>query len=82
METEEKELLENTLKLVEENNKMLHKIRRHQKIASFSRFIYWLFIAGIGVGAFYFIQPYIEEVQSFVGKTSSNINELKEILPR
>ncbi len=45
METEEKELLENTLKLVEENNKMLHKIRRHQKIASFSRFIYWLFIA-------------------------------------
>ena len=79
MDPESKELLQNTFKLVEENNQMLHKIRRAQKIASFMRTLYWLIIIGISIGAFYFLQPYVAQIEKFAKDSGVTINQLKSL---
>ena len=66
MDPEERKLLERTLRLVEENNSMIHKMRRAQKWASFTRTLYWIVIIGVSIGAFYFLQPYINKMQSLM----------------
>jgi len=63
-ERDMKQLLEANLKVSKENNKMLHKMRGAQKRANIFKFLYWLIIIGIAVGAFYFLQPLFEQVKS------------------
>ena len=84
MDQEERELLNNTFSLVKENNKMLHKIRSSQKWASFMRIVYWLIIIGISIGAFYYLQPYITQMQNIIQKTGVSLDQLKGLgnLPR
>ncbi len=77
MDPQSKELLEKTFALTEENNKMLKKIRSSQKWTSFVRSIYWVIVIGLGVGAFYFIQPYFEKTQNFFQNTSDTVNSFK-----
>ena len=79
MDPESKELLQNTFELAEENNKMLRHIRRSQKIASFVRIVYWLVIVGIGVGAFYFLEPYLNQAQKFIKDSGATINQFKDL---
>ncbi len=64
--------------LTKENNKMLHSLRRAQRWASIMRVIYWILILGISVGAYYYIQPHLDQIlglytqnQSFIDKVRS-----------
>ena len=59
-----KELVRQAVALGEENNNLLRKMRRAEKWSSFFRFIYWIIIIGLSVGAFYFIQPYAAALES------------------
>ena len=59
-----KELVRQAVALGEENNSLLRKMRRAEKWSSFFRFIYWIIIIGLSVGAFYFIQPYATALES------------------
>jgi hypothetical protein len=61
---------------------MLHKIRRAQNWASFLRAVYWVIIIGLGIGAFYFLQPYIDQAKSFLISSGEAIGNLKNITPR
>ena len=63
-ESEFKKLIEKTLRLAEENNRILKKMRRALRWGSFFRFIYWAIIIGTAVGAYYFIQPLLEPLMS------------------
>jgi len=72
MDAESKKLLQDTFNLAQENNNMLHEIRRGERIRRFMNFIYWVFIIGSAVGAYYIIQPYIESLTStYTGLTES-----------
>ena len=82
MQPEEKKLLEETYKLAEENNEMLHKIRMVQKRQAIFIFIKWFLIIGASVGIFYFLQPYVDVLKSFIGETSSTLSKIKELMPR
>ena len=56
--------------LVEENNTMLKKLRRGQVWGRVFTILYWVIIVGVAVGAFYFVQPYVnalQETQSSIG---------------
>jgi hypothetical protein len=79
MDPESKQLLEKTYSLVEENNSLLRKMRRAQRIASFMRAFYWLVIIGISIGAFYFLQPYIDQVEKFAKDSGATITQLKNL---
>ncbi|MDQ3245185.1 MAG: hypothetical protein M3P22_02490 [bacterium] len=79
MDEEVKNMLEETLALAKENNEMLHKVRGVQKQATFFRVVYWVFIILAGIGAFYFIQPYIDAVTNGVGEAKSTLSSFKDL---
>lgn len=58
LEHEIKEIKE----LTEENNKMLHSIQRRAHVTTVMRVVYWFFVIGATVGAFYAIQPYLQQL--------------------
>lgn len=75
MDSESKKLLEETFELAKENNEMLHKVRRNQKWATWFHALKVLVIIGIALGAFYFLQPYIDGVVNFYSSISGKNTE-------
>lgn len=67
MSPEERSLLERTYKMAEENNEILRSIRRGNRFSMAIKAVYWIVIIGLSIGAFYFIQPYIEFMTSALG---------------
>ncbi len=92
MSPEEKSLLERTYKLCEENNTILLSLRRANRIGTAVKIFYWVVIIGLSVGAFYFIQPYINFMSNALGvgdnggenvdalQSQNLINNLQELL--
>ena len=79
MSPEERELLNKSVTLAEENNKMLHSMRRSQKVSQFMSFLYWVFIIGSVVGAYVLIQPYVDQLKDVYGQTVDTLNNFKQI---
>jgi len=65
-------------KLVVENNRMLHKMRRAQILGTIFTVVYWLVIIGVGIGAFYFVQPYIESLYGVYGDIQGGVSDVRE----
>ena len=78
MSPEERELLTRSVNLAEENNKILLYIRRSQRWASITRAIYWIFIIGSAVGAYYFLQPYIDQLKDVYSGAGDVLNNFKQ----
>ena len=76
MDPEIKRLIQENLRLSQENNLMLIKVRNYLKWAQITKAFYWLLIIGISVGAFYFIKPYFG---SLLNIYSGDISGLKGI---
>ena len=60
MDFEAKHLLEKIQKLTEENNELLHKVRRVQRRQAFWSTLKIIVFIGVTLGAMYWIQPYME----------------------
>ncbi len=67
MTPEEKNMLERTLRLAEENNGLLVKMNRRARTGHILQIFYWLLIIGLSFGAYYFIQPYVNWLESLLG---------------
>ena len=74
MQPDERELLEKTLSLEQENNSLLKSIKRSMRLASIMSMIYWVFIIGSAVGAYYLIQPYIDGISNAYIGTKDSVN--------
>jgi len=72
MTPEEKSLLERTYKMAEENNRILLSIRRSARLSSVMRYVYWAVIIALSVGAYYFIQPYVNFLMSEFSGSADN----------
>ena len=79
MTPEERELLTESIKLAEENNKMLRGIRRNARIGNFIRIVYWLIILGTAFGVYYYTQPYINAIIKSYNGMQENIESVKNI---
>ncbi len=79
MSPEERELLNKSVALAEENNKILHSMKRSMRLASIARAVYWVFIIGSAVGAYYLIQPYIDQLTEVYSGAQSNLSDFKEM---
>ena len=79
MNPNEKELLQKTYELVEENNKILHKLKSANTRAALFRWFYWIVIVGISVGAFYFLEPYIKVVSGTYKSLETELSNVKSI---
>ncbi len=79
MQPEEKELLKKTLALEEENNDILRSMQRSMRLQRLMSFVYWIFIIGSAVGAYYLIQPYIEAITGAYGGAKDSISGFSEV---
>ena len=77
MSPEERELLNKAVSLAEDNNKILHYMKRSMHVSSIIKFIYWTIIIGSAIGAFYLFQPYINEIKNVFGGVSNELKNLK-----
>ena len=64
MEQEDKEMLRKTLELSQKNYNMISSIKRSIFWTKVFSVIYWIFIVVVAVGAYYYLQPYIDKLLS------------------
>ena len=82
MPPEEKELLQKSVTLGEENNKMLRSISRSMRLQRIMSILYWVFIVGSAIGAYYIIQPYLGQLISIYGGAGDVLKNLDTIQQR
>jgi hypothetical protein len=78
MTPEERSLLQSTHELAEENNKILHGIRRANRFNTIMRVVYWVLIIGFSFGAYYLIQPYIALISGLYGQGANTLNSAQD----
>ncbi len=74
MPPEDKALLEKSFELEKENNLMLRSIKRSMRFSSIMSLLYWVFIIGSAIGAYYLIQPYIESLTGAYGGAQNSFS--------
>lgn len=82
MSPEERDLLTKSIKLAEENNKMLRSMRRSARLGSFLRIIYWVLILASIYGTYYFIKPVIDPLISGYNSIKENVQTVKDTTVR
>ncbi len=79
MNEEDRIKLARALELAEENNAILKKMQRVARWGRLIRISYWTIIIAASVGAFYYIQPYVDQLMQLYGsvkETAGDINSL------
>ena len=79
MDPESKKLLEDTFRLAEENNNLLRSMKRSMQMARVMSILYWVFIIGSAVGAYYLIQPYVDQMMSVYEGAGEVLDNIKSI---
>lgn len=79
MQPEEKEMLKKTLELAQENNIMLHSIRRGMRWGRIMKIVYWIIIIGAAVGVYYYITPYIDSAVSAYGNVKGDLKSFGDL---
>lgn len=71
-------LLREIHKLTKENNRMLHKLESDAKRARFWKTLRLAFIVALLLGAYYLIQPFIENLTRAYASIQNSFQELQE----
>lgn len=79
MNPEERELIEETLAISRENNKILKSMQRSARLGRIMQITYWLLIIGASVGAYYFIQPYIEQMLGLYSGVQDGVMKVNDL---
>ncbi len=79
MNPDERKLLEKTLQLTVENNLILHKQQRAARWSTAFRVVYWVFIIGASLGAYYLIQPYVDQIKGLYSEVRGGTGALQEM---
>jgi hypothetical protein len=80
VDPEDKKLLEDNLRLSEENNKLLRSLHRSMRVRRVLSIVYWVFIIGSAIGAYYFIEPYVGQVKGIYDGASSDFGTINGFL--
>lgn len=62
MDSELKKMVEESLELSRENNKILHSLRSSARWGRVFRIFYWVVIIGSMLGAYYYLQPFLKVI--------------------
>ena len=79
MTPEEKHLLERAVALGEENNQILHGIRRTNRWGIAYKVIYWIVVIAISYGAYVYIQPYVDSILNAYKSVMGTVNGVQEV---
>ena len=83
MDEHERKMLEEVVKLSQDNNKALRKLVGYHRSAMIFRIIYWTIIIGSVIAAYYSIQPYMTSLISLysgqdINKVLNSFNGAKK----
>ncbi len=78
MEQNDTALLREIHKLTKENNTMLRRLERDAKRARFWKMLRIAFILALLFGAYYFIQPFINNLTTAYASIQTSFQELQE----
>ncbi len=76
---EERQMLKKALELSQENNEMLRSMKRSMFIGRIFRIAYWVVIIGAGVGAYYYIEPYLDGAVSAYGSLKGDVQSFGDL---
>ena len=76
MNEEIESLIRETRDLVEENNKILRGIRRSNRWGVFIKSVYWIVIIIVTIGAFAYIQPYLNSMMKLYNQLEDTNNKI------
>lgn len=63
-----RELVKRQTQLNADTNKVVHSMRRSQRIHSFFAIVWWLLVMGVSVYTYFnYVQPYVEQVVELYG---------------
>jgi hypothetical protein len=79
MDPETKALLDQSLELAKQNNAMLLKLVRAQKMATYYRIAYWAIIILVTFGSFIFLQPLLGNLLNVYTGGAANGNIMDSI---
>ncbi len=79
MDPEDKNTLRKVLELEQKNNKMLNSIQKSMFWSKVFRAIYWVIIVAVSIGAYYYIQPYIDQAISAYGGFKGDVMNMKNL---
>lgn len=79
MNPEERNLLIETARLTKENNEILRKMRKGLAWGRALRIFYWLLIIGLSFGAYYFIQPYVDQLSQAYSGFQTDVGTVKNV---
>ncbi|MFT7558087.1 MAG: hypothetical protein ACI83D_000771 [Planctomycetota bacterium] len=68
---------EELLELTRENHEILKSLRRAQKFRNITRLFYWLIIVAIGLGAFIWIKPFLQNIEDVYDSFLHQSNEVQ-----
>jgi hypothetical protein len=80
MDQEDKIKLARALELSEENNNILKKMLRNMRWGRLFRVLYWVAIIAVSVGALYYVQPYIDQLQKAYGNAKQTLETVNKTL--
>ena len=76
MDQDNKETLRRILELEQKNNKILTSMQRSMFWGRIFKTIYWIVIIGATIGAYYYIEPYIDGIISTYGGFKDSVGNL------
>jgi hypothetical protein len=79
MEENERRLLDETVLLARENNRLLRKIVRRERLQAIWATIKLLVIVSLAFGAYYYIQPYILQLIAAYRVLSGSLQGLEQV---
>ena len=78
MNDEERELLESTYKLVHDTNDKVTRLYRSYRLGRAVKVVYWAAIIALSVGAYWLIQPYVNQLKEVYGGLGDTVNNLHD----
>ncbi len=76
MDEETKRTLAKLTALTEDNNRILHAMRRDKIIGGVIHFVYWIIIIGFTIVSYYYIRPYLGSLDSLL-QTANKLKDIK-----
>ena len=80
MSPEERELLNRSVRLAEDNNKILRSMKRSQHWANIMNALYWVLIIGAAIGGYYLVQPYVDQAKSIYNEAKSGLDNISNVI--
>jgi len=73
---DERKTIEQLAELVQDNNRILHRLQRAKRWGTFFTFIYWIVALLLAAGSYYYIQPYVDSLQKVLPQLQETIKAL------